>query len=389
MKYCTGIILALLFTCACTTESDQLPERYAPIYDKYSETSPYQIDIPETEITDVPYEAVQAIQAPEGAAYAAGLGQRVVATPDSLLVVTADRKTIKIIDINTGKQLNTYSFVGRGAGEYEYITNLQLTEESVMIADRHLSIVNLYDHKWNPKEEILLDDLDHTSSGSDIYLLPSRLYYPSATDSAHVIRTSNLAGGSSDTTVSFHKRVIPLGWFPKHYDFVMMDSSPSGELLVSSPVSPFLFLYQSHDLKGLYYLDLPGLEVLHNLTPENAPTRRPNASGSTSRRIHPPPIPFELDERGGRMYPFIDDVLHTGDHILFCYSNWHAKQFFLTVLGRDSNDRWEHQGSYRFFKNSGEQFHIENLSYSEPWLYLNNHFEEEILRVNINELIQR
>lgn len=86
------------------------------------------------------------------------------------------------------------------------------------------------------------------------------------------------------------------------------------------------------------------------------------------------------------MFPFMSDILHTGDHILFYYSNWHADMSFLTMLGRDANGRWQHRGSYRFFKETEEPYFIEDLSYSEPWLYLSNHFEPEILRINLDSL---
>lgn len=389
MKYKFIAIPAIglcLVAAACSTKLDHVPERYLPVYETFSEAPSYRITFPKEDIMDVPSEAVHVIRAPEGADYETGLGWMAVPLADSILVVT-QQNTIKSIDSSTGKLLNEYSFVGHGPGEYQFISNLQVTDDHIIIADYSLSIVNIYDHQWNLVDEILLPNLDNRNIDSDIFFWDSRIYYPSGTDKNHIITARNLKN-PSDSSVSFHRRVIPLGWEPSRYNQVMMDTSPSGELLVANTMSPFLFLYSNERLNELYFMDLPGLQVLEELSTESDPTGRGIVSGDQTPRFeNPPPVPIKRGQASVRTYPIVKNFLHTGDHIIFYYSNWFAKQRFLAVLEKGSDNRWQYRGSYRFYKESGDLFNIGDLSYSEPWLYLSSNFESDILRISIKELI--
>lgn len=382
---CCVLFIPLLIASCSKTEPIQ--DRFIPIYNKFPDIKKIHLDITKIEIRKIYPDSTQIIAAPPNASYDVGLGWTFAVMDDSILVAT-QQNTVKSIDLTTGQLLNEYSFVGKGPGEYQRISHLQVLDDRIMIADRSLSIVNFYDHSWNPVEEYLLDDLDNMGSSSDILFTGSKLYYPSATDEENIIREITLSR-SEKSVSSFHKRLIPLGKKPSFYNEVWIDASPSGELLVANAAMPFLFIYERENLKEMLYLKLPGLEVYEGLGTESSGEVRGYESGEGQNVIvNPPPIAFDGKETI-RIYPILRDILHTGKYLVIHYSNWHAKQRFIVVLARGSNNSWTHHGSYRFLKQEGEQFHVSSMSYRRPWLYLGSHFEENILRVNLEELDSR
>lgn len=383
MKYFRSayrILFISLLVGGCS-KTEAVHDRFIPIYNKFPAIRKVHIDIPNTEVREIYMDETHVLTAPPNASYDVGLGWTFAPMDDSILVAT-QKNTIKSIDLATGQLLNEYSFVGKGPGEYQRISHLQVLDNRIMIADRSLSIINLYDHSWNPVEEYLLDDLDNMGSSSDILFASSKLYYPSATDEENIIRKI-IASQPGKSVSSFHRRLIPLGKKPSFYNEVWIDASPTGELLVANAAMPFLFIYEKEILKEMLYLKLPGLEVYKDLDTESSVETRGYESGEDQNVIvNPPPIAFEGKETV-RIFPFLRDILHTGRYLVIHYSNWHASQRFIVVLARDSNNNWKHHGSYRILKKEGEQFHISSMSYRRPWLYLGSHFEENILRINL------
>src|SRR5690625_5144167 len=51
--------------------------------------------------------------------------------------------------------------------------------------------------------------------------------------------------------------------------------------------------------------------------------------------------------------------------------------------------QWIKGGSYRFIKPDGDQFTIFNIVYRKPYLYLSSRWEEDIIRINADNLLRQ
>src|SRR5690625_7272977 len=85
---------------------------------------------------------------------------------------------------------------------------------------------------------------------------------------------------------------------------------------------------------------------------------------------------------------FLRNVVYSEDKLFFYYANRYADQQFLTML-ETKQGQWIKGGSYRFIKPDGDQFTVFNIVYNEPYLYLSSRWEEDIIRINTDNLLSK
>lgn len=376
------IILCLIVFVGCT--SGDTFERYNSIYEVYDEASLQTIYIDETELINVVEEDYQIINSPSGAEYDVGLGHWISVHRESLFVVEYDKKGIKEIDLQSGKRLAQYQFEGEGPGEYRRISYYYSDNNTHFIVDTSLSKIILYDSDWNHIKDIIFEDL-YSHPFNDFAFSADKFYFMSASNKDFILNSVSFRK-NADSVHAFHNRIIPLGKQPKQYNEVYMDHA-DGKIAVIHPTIPFVFLYdRDYKIEQILQINFPGLGEIE----QNAGTSDAERGGVNTNEqviLNPPPIAIETDKRISMNY-FIIDMLYLDDRIAVYYANRYADLRFLTVLKKE-NCSWEHESSYRFYKDDDTLFTTFKMTYDEPWIYMGGMFEENIIRVNLSDLVSR
>lgn len=375
--------ILFLFIGNCSNQIDY----YEPVYERFAEVPVNHISIQDRDVFDVQMDSVELIQAPESAEYDIGLGHWPIAFNDSLLLVNFNHSAIKSLDIQSGDLLNLYDFQGRGPGEYQRIDYFLSTDSYFLIVDRSASKVIRYNHFWEHIDDHLLEGLNTmTLFSSYTYHVPY-FYYPAGADENYLIYTLDLEEEGLESK-AFHNRIISLGKRPVQYNDLWIDSSPNGELLISHASMPMLFIYDNEKrLEQILRIHFPGIEKIErSQTSSDFDNRGGINEQGEQILMNPPPIDIQSNKRIS-MSNLIADVFHAGNLIFIKYNNVRtgAENNFITILQKKEN-QWVHFGSYRFFKEDGNIFSVFNLTWSDPWLYLASQFEENIIRVNVENL---
>jgi len=377
-----SIAICLLFITGCSNNNSL--ERYAPIYDLYDGAPIEVITIDESNLINVYKQDYQTIKAPQGATYDVGLGNWLSVHGESLFIVDFEKKGINQFDIQSGEHLAHYQFEGSGPGEYRNISYYFSNDNSHFIVDTSLGKIVQYNMDWDHERDIIFED-NYSHPFNNFAYSGNNFYYLSASNEIFLVNKLNISN-SADSVQAFHSRVIPIGKQPVQYNYIYMDSN-DGELAIVNPAMPFIFLYdREHQIEQMLQIRFPGLDgITSNVELSN--TQRGGIVSNEPVILNPPPIAVETDKRISMDY-FIIDILHLNNRIAVYYANKHADLRFLTVLKKEKNE-WAHEGSYRFFKDDDTLFTIFSMTYREPWLYLAGMFEENIIRVNLDELSQK
>lgn len=376
------IILCLIILVGC--KSDNTFERYNIIYEVYEDARTETIFIDETEIINVAIQDYQTISSPVAADYDIGLGHWLSVHGESLFVVNYDKKGIKEIDLRSGKRMAQYQFEGEGPGEYRRISYYYSDGQSHFIVDASLSKIIQYDFDWNHTRDVIIEDL-YSHPFNDFSLSANNFYYMSASNKDYVVNTLNIVD-RRDSVQAFHRRIIPFGKQPSQYNEIYMDSNDEG-LAFINPAMPFIFLYdREHQIDRILQIKFPGLDLIKSNV-EISTMQNRGVENNETVLLNPPLVAFETDKRISMNY-FIIDILYLNNRIAVYYANRSAELRFLTVLKKEKNE-WMHDGSYQFYKDDNTLFTIFSMAYEEPWLYLGGMFEEDIIRVNLNDLVSR
>jgi len=375
--------ILFLFIGNCSNQIDY----YEPVYERFSEAPVNHILIQDRDVFDIQMDSVELIQAPESAEYDIGLGHWPIAFKDSLLIVDFNHSAIKSLDIHSGDLLNQYDFQGRGPGEYQRIDYFFATDNYFLIIDRSASKVIRYSQLWEHIDDHLLEGLNTMTLFSSYTYQAPYFYYPAGADENYLIYALNLEDKGVESE-AFHNRIISLGKKPVQYNDLWIDSSPNGELLIAHTSMPMLFLYDSEKyLDQILRIHFPGIEKIERSQTSSDLDNRGGINGQGEQiLLNPPPIDIETD-RSISMNNLIADIFYADNLIFIKYNNVRtgAENNFITILKKKDN-HWIHFGSYRFYKQDGSMFSAFNLTWSEPWLYLASQFEENIIRVNVENL---
>lgn len=377
------VIICLLILVGC--KSDNTFERYDIIDEIYEDAPTETIFIDETEIIDVAIQDYQTISSPVAANYDIGLGHWLSVHGESLFVVNYDKKGIKEIDLRSGKRIAQYQFEGEGPGEYRRISYYYSDGKFHFIVDASLNKIIQYDLDWNHTRDIIIEDL-YSYPFNDFTLSANNFYYMSATNKDYVVNTLNIID-MPDSVQAFHRRIIPIGKQPSQYNLIYMDNHDE-KLAFINPAMPFIFLYdREHQIDRILKVKFPGLDLIKSNVEISNTQNRGGVESNGTVLLNPPPIALETDKRISMDY-YIVDILYLNNRIAVYYANKAAELRFLTVLKKEKNE-WMHDGSFRFYKEDNTLFTIFSMAYKEPWLYLGGMFEEDIIRVNLNNLVNR
>lgn len=373
------LVIILFFIIGC---SDENSNRYSVILERFEEVPLENVYIHESDVLNLLSDDYEVIAAPQDAIHFTGLGNHLLVFEDSLLIATHDL-LLRTIDLRTGGLLNEYSFKGRGPGEFQDISGMIATNNKIMIVDGRLMRVSIFDHQWNHIQDHVLEGIDARSHPGFIFQSPY-FYYPVRDHYDHLIQRVNL-NHSEMPVRSFHNRVISYAKKPEQYNRLVMSSTENLEIVVLHLALPYLFFYNKDlELQQIIRVHLPGLDKISVDESEDSSSRSGTESVQTGVYLNPPPIEIETSRTISMMF-FLRNIVHADDKLFFYYANRYAGQRFLTMLEK-KHGQWVYGGSYRFIKQDEDQFTVFNIVYNEPYLYLTSRWEENIIRINVENL---
>ena len=383
MKQLSIIYLLLIFFLfeSCSHDNN---DRYSIVLERFEDVPLENIHINETDILDLFSDNYEIIAAPEGAVHFTGLGNHLLVFEDSLLIATNDLM-LRAIDLETGDLLNEYSFKGKGPGEFQDISGIISTDNKIIIVDGRLMKISIFDYQWNHIQDHVLEGIDARSHPGFIFNSPY-FYYPIRDHNDHLIQRIKL-NHSEESVRSFHNRIISYAKKPEQYNRLVISSAENLEIVVLHLALPYLFFY-NEDLKlqQIIHVHLPGIDRIGVDESEYSGSSAGAESVQTGAFLNPPPIEIETSKAISMMF-FLRNVVYAEDKLFFYYANRYADQQFLTMLEKKQG-QWIKGGSYRFIKPDGDQFTVFNIVYNEPYLYLSSRWEEDIIRINTDNLLR-
>lgn len=359
-------LLLLFYGCQKSTDA------YEPIFDKYSnaeitylnlnETVDIYLNNSEDAIEVTVFDSSEQI----GINYIQPINEKFVA-------IESGNKTISLMHSNGVHTLNRISSIGRGPGEFENINSIIVNDEHIYIIDNSLSKVIKYNQSLEFIDEVILEGLN--AFKSDITIVNNNLVYPFRSNDLYLFGTLDLDSNSiSDKNIL--NRVISIGKLPQSYNDFIPSSSNSSDLAFLSHYMPLIFYYHNSDLyspKTIYRLVHEELDIINRNVE--------NSIGMGDNIIHnPPPTDIERTDSRIGLTQLFNDILLTDKYVFIVHSNNK-----LTLLERN-NDNLEMINTFHFLKKENEVFKIENVAYTYPWIYLSSMFEDDYLKVDVNNL---
>ncbi len=368
------LFVILISVIGCSNTSD----RYNFVFETYEHVSIQDVDLNQkiTDLYPTDFEMFTNKNKPLGA------GRVSEVINDSILIVVENYSLIKKVNLNLKKVELEKSMIGRGPGEYEKINDIVRSDSGFIVLDRERGKFLEYDSNLELLHEWFSDEINFSEHGSRIDFHNGRIYYPIRDDTTFLFSSSVLY--QNQITQAFHKRFIPIGKQPRSYNEFIPRSSNSGTL-VTSTFMPILFLYSDNlDLKKILRLKLKDLDKYeYDSNSENYDNGIQSAAGNTLTN----PKPQILNgNKSVRLNGFkIFDTIFTDNKIVLYFSNRYIQDRYLIVLEK-VNSEWIHSGSYRLYSKHDDTFTVMDMAYYEPWLYLSSQFENNIIRVNLNDL---
>lgn len=367
------LICGCLLILGCTKTED----RYAPVFKLFNQTEVLYLSIDNKEVIDLYPDKYEVINFDNDQNYFGGYGYRTVVLNDNLFIVSNDRKSIIKYNLINSNISDPFTFQGDGPGEYKIIDYVSSNGNHLFILDRSSYKLAEYDQNMNHINDHILKDFSQFSFNDGIALDDnSNVIYPIESDEEYLIKSKSLSDPKiTDTT--FHKRIIALGKQPTGYNNVLMEFNNRGKFALASKSMPLIFLYD-----GKVYpktmLRIKGEHI----------DQIDESSSDPSIILNPPPINNSDKNKTFKIDGFsFMDFIYNDNQIYFYFSNRYSNERYLIIL-ENKIDEWIHLGSYRFKKNDQDLVTVSYMAFDDPWLFLGSKFEENIIRVNVNKLLE-
>ncbi len=368
------LIAGCILIYACNSNHD----RYAPAYRAFDGIDVIRIAIDKKDVVNLYPDAFETISIPGGPDFYGGYGHHMVVLANTLFLVSNDRKSIILYDLVKEEVPDSYSFEGRGPGEYVNIDFLLTDGNDLFILDRSSFKLVQYDKYFNHIDDHRLDDVTQHFGGVVVH--NNYVVYTIETDERYLLRRK-LLNEEVSSDYSFHQRTISLGKQPRAYNHLRLKINNTGKLAALSHRMPLVFLYEE-DMQPEVILRLSGEHIEKY---DTAPASDPPLFDDGTILINPPPVDIEKNKTV-RLDAFsFFDAVYSEYKLYLYFSNRYAQERYLIVLENKSG-KWIHSGNYRFKKDEQDLFTVFYLAFDDPWLYLGSPFEEDIIRVNVNNL---
>jgi hypothetical protein len=360
------------FSCSNHDTFDN-PDPYQPVFDLFQGAYIQHIYLDEKKHQLLGPESYSVIEIPDEDVQKNGMSWATLIN-NTVYAVSQNMESIKAFNLVTDS-LKEYSFLGRGPGEYQSISQLVGEESTLILVDGGSPRIKEYDLSFNFMDEYELDEFNmfYSIAYNNPYLI-----YPLYNNEEHLYRLVNLQNQSNEG-ISFHNRIISIGKQPRAYNRAHVDLNDSGRVAVLSANMPLLFLYSMNDNSGLN--EPKKIVRFHHEHLEILGTETEFGSGFGENVVeNPPPIEFEADNSVVvGVTPLFQSVAFTEEWVFI-------KQIpdnRLLVLKKQNNS-FEYIGSYQFIDSDDQAFGYMTVNLTDSWLILGNLSENKALKVNIS-----
>lgn len=349
------------------------PDPYQPVFDLFKETPIQHIYLDNEKHKQLGPESYSIIEIPDEDVQNNGMSWATLINR-TLYSISQNMESIKAFNFDT-ELFEEYSFLGRGPGEYQSISQLVGGESTLILVDGGSPRIKEYDLSLNFMDEYELDEFNMFYPLGYNYPF---IVYPLLNNQEYLYRTVNLEN-KSQQSVSFHKRIISVGKQPRAYNRAVVDVTNNGDIVLLSTNMPLMFFYSMNDNSGLN--EPKKIVRFHHENLEILGAETEFGSGFGENVVeNPPPIEFEADNN------IVVGVTPLFQSVAFTEEWGFIKQIpdnRLVVLKKQNNS-FEYIGSYQFIDSNDQAFGYMTVNLTEPWLILGNLSENKALKVNIS-----
>lgn len=368
------LILCVISFFSCSNHDVvETPDPYQPVFDLFQGVSLQHIYLDDKKHQHLGPEFYSVIEIPNEDVQNNGMSWATLINR-TIYSVSQNMESIKAFNLDT-ESSEEYSFLGRGPGEYQSISQLMEGDSSIKIVDGGSPRIKEYDLSLNFMDEYELDEFNmfYPVGYNHPYMV-----YPLLNNEDFLYRVTNL-DNIVDQDLPFHKRLISVGKQPRAYNQAVIDIANNGDIAVLSATMPLMFHYSMNEKSGLK--EPKRIVRFHHKNLETLGTETKFGSDFGENVVeNPPPIEFEPDNSVVvGVTPLFQSMVFTEEWVFI-------KQIpdnRLVILKKYEDDI-EYVGSFQFIDKENEPLNFISISYSEPWVVLGSLSENKVLKVNVS-----
>ncbi len=180
-------------------------------------------------------------------------GQIIVSDPANNMLIAAEEDGLS--KWLTGR-------TGSGPGEFLEISQLSSNQNLLIAKDRGNSAIHFFDINLIPAGSVPL-----TRFG-DVTVTDQYIFVPASSRDDNLLAIYN-AQEPYSRVGSFFSSIIQRGYQPQGYNYLKLASNSSGEIVITSPALPYLFIFDN-ELTHLHTVKLYG-NIVSDIIDENPP----------------------------------------------------------------------------------------------------------------------